>query len=65
MGLKFIDDGWLRAAAMTRLRGDRLCGIVRDPIINASWGGPQPSTVLDAAIDASEALAPGCRRERR
>ncbi len=56
MALKFIDDGWTCGTDDLAIAAIDYAASFGVPIINASWGGPQPSTVLDAAIADSGAL---------
>lgn len=56
MALKFIDDGWSCGTDDLAVAAIDYAASFGAPIINASWGGPQPSTVLDAAIADSGAL---------
>ncbi len=56
MALKFIDDGWSCGRDDMAVEAIDYAASFGVRIINASWGGPQPSSVLDAAIGDSHAL---------
>ncbi len=56
MALKFIDDGWACGTDDLAIAAIDYAASFGVRVINASWGGPQPSTVLDAAIADSGAL---------
>jgi subtilisin family serine protease len=56
MALKFIDNGGACGSDDMAVAAIDYAASFGVPIINASWGGPQPSSVLDAAIGASNAL---------
>lgn len=56
MALKFIDDGWTCGTDDLATAAIDYAASFGVPIINASWGGPQPSSVLDAAIADSGSL---------
>ena len=53
MALKFIDDGNLRHQGRMAVDAIDYAASFGVGIINASWGGPEPSAVLDVAIAAS------------
>jgi subtilisin family serine protease len=56
MALKFIDDGATCGTDELAVAAIDYAASFGVPIINASWGGPQASSVLDAAITSSKAL---------
>jgi subtilisin family serine protease len=56
MALKFIDDSWDCGRDDMAVRAIDYAASFGVRIINASWGGPRPSAVLDAAIAESGAL---------
>ena len=56
MALKFIDDSGQCGRDDMAVAAIDYAASFGVPIINASWGGPQPSAVLDAAIAESGAL---------
>ena len=56
MALKFIDDGWFCGRDDMAVAAIDYAASFGVRILNASWGGPQPSAVLDAAIAGSGAL---------
>ena len=56
MALKFIDDSEECGADDMAVAAIDYAASFDVPIINASWGGPSPSAVLDAAILESGAL---------
>lgn len=56
MALKFIDDGFTCGNDAQAIEAIDYAASFGVRIINASWGGPEPSSVLDAAIADSGAL---------
>jgi subtilisin family serine protease len=56
MAVKFIDDSGTCGADDMAIAAIDYAASFDVPIINASWGGPDPSSVLDAAIAESGAL---------
>lgn len=56
MALKFIDDGWFCGRDDMAVAAIDYAASFGVRLINASWGGAQPSAVLDAAIADSGAL---------
>ncbi len=56
MAVKFIDDSGTCGADDMAIAAIDYAASFDAPIINASWGGPDPSGVLDAAIQESGAL---------
>jgi subtilisin family serine protease len=56
MAVKFIDDSGTCGADDMAIAAIDYAASFDAPIINASWGGPDPSSVLDAAIQESGAL---------
>ena len=56
MAVKFIDDSSTCGADDMAIAAIDYAASFDVPIINASWGGPDPSSVLDAAIAESGAL---------
>lgn len=56
MALKFIDDGWFCGRDDMAVAAIDYAASFGVRLINASWGGTEPSDVLDAAIADSGAL---------
>jgi subtilisin family serine protease len=56
MAVKFIDGSNVCGSDDMAVAAIDYAASFDVPIINASWGGPDPSTVIDAAIDDSGAL---------
>ena len=56
MAVKFIDDSFTCGSDDMAIAAIDYAASFGVPIVNASWGGPDPSPVLDAAIDESGAL---------
>ncbi len=56
MGLKFIDEGFACGSDAQAVEAIDYAASFGVRIINASWGGPEPSSVLDSAIIDSDAL---------
>jgi subtilisin family serine protease len=56
MALKFIDDGRACGTDDLAVAAIDYAASFRVPVVNASWGGSEPSSVLDATIAGSRAL---------